>query len=107
MYFHQIQNMLSQQMRSRNYDLEAGDGQLSLFPSNSVANYNNQYRSHERLAVAPSLITDTTLFSTDVPTELVVANNVDLDTTLFSTDVPTELIWLSLIILVLVVSLNL
>ena len=54
--------MLSQQMiGSRNCELEAGDT-LSLFPSNSVGNYNQHHPhllSNERTTVTALLITDT------------------------------------------------
>ena len=39
----EVQDMLSQQMRSGNCQLEDGDWSLSLFPSNSVGNYNHHH----------------------------------------------------------------
>ena len=56
--------------------LEAGDLQLSLLPSNSVGNYNDQPKniSNVRSTVNSSLITDTTSLSSLAP-----AGNVDTD----------------------------
>ena len=60
--------MLSQQMRSGNCEFEDGDRQLSLIPSNSVGNYNNQQQqsiSNECSTVDSSLIPDTYSLSTE------------------------------------------
>ena len=66
--------MLSQQMRSGNCELEDGDGSLSLIPSNSVGNYNNQLDHRERLVpVTQLLFSDPTSLSATVlsPTSVV------------------------------------
>ena len=83
--------MLSQQMRSGYcVQLEAGNLQLSLLPSNSVGNYNNQNNniSNERSPVNSLLITDTNSLSSDAPMGHVVANNFYLDTISLSSDAP-------------------